>query len=79
VSEGVHEIARGVPGQIADARDPRHSNVRALVETDARRILWRDDLFHGQLAVPFRRRDLDAPRPGGLSVGPKLSPERAVR
>ena len=80
VSDGVHEIARALQsGKIMDSRDPRHSNVRALIETDARRILWREDLFDGEPAAPFRPRDLDADRFGRSPIARSLSPEGAIR
>jgi nucleoside-diphosphate-sugar epimerase len=80
VSDGVQEIAEAVAsGQIADTTDPRHSNVRALVETDARRILWREDLSDSQPAAPFRARDLDDMHRVRLPMGRSLAPERAVR
>jgi dTDP-D-glucose 4,6-dehydratase len=80
VSAGVQEIARAVgDGQIADAWDPRHSNVRALVETEARRILWRPDMLDGDPAAPFRPRDLDPMRIRRMPAGRALSTGQEVR
>jgi nucleoside-diphosphate-sugar epimerase len=81
VSDGVEEIARAVAsGQIADAKDPRHSNVRALVETDARRILWREDFSDSEPSAPFRPRDLDLSGRSRASLSvTRLEPERILQ
>jgi len=42
-------------------RDPRYSNVRALVETDAARILWPDELVDADRGALFRPRDAATP------------------
>jgi nucleoside-diphosphate-sugar epimerase len=50
VSDGVKEIAKAIQsGGIANPNDARYSNVRALTETDARRIL-RHDYFADETA-----------------------------
>lgn len=68
IRDGVREIAEAIrSGQIADVRDPSHSNVRALIETDARLILWRHG-FEGEPAAPFRPRDVEATRPHRMPV-----------
>ena len=61
VEDGVNEIVRAVEsGSVADMKDPRHSNVRALIETEARHRLWREDLVDGgQPANAFRPRDVE--------------------
>jgi nucleoside-diphosphate-sugar epimerase len=60
VADGVNEIARAiVNGHLRDVRSPAYSNVRALVETDARRRLWRVDLADGDPTFPFRPRDAE--------------------
>jgi nucleoside-diphosphate-sugar epimerase len=67
VSEGVQEIAAAVEsGSIPDISDPRLSNVRALVETDARVKLWRDRT-DGDPTAPFRPRDRESVRRSAAS------------
>ena len=62
VADGVAEIVRAVENRhVSDVHDAHHSNVRALVETDARGRLWRDDLADGDPASPFRPRDVESP------------------
>ncbi|HEX5590927.1 MAG TPA: SDR family oxidoreductase [Candidatus Limnocylindrales bacterium] len=79
VRDGVREIVHAIEaGQIADIRDPSLSNVRALIETDARSILWRAD-FAGEPAAPFRPRDLEAARGGRLPAQHGASPEGIAR
>ncbi|HEX5825569.1 MAG TPA: SDR family oxidoreductase, partial [Candidatus Limnocylindrales bacterium] len=64
IDDGVSEIVDAVQGgAIADVRAARHSNVRALIETEARSRLWREDLADGVPANPFRPRDLEEPIP----------------
>lgn len=59
VSDGIAEIVRAVDNRhVVDIRDAYHSNVRALVETDARHRLWRADLA-GRPADAFRPRDVE--------------------
>jgi dTDP-D-glucose 4,6-dehydratase len=59
VSDGIAEIVRAVDNRhVADIRDAYHSNVRALIETDARHRLWREDLA-GRPADAFRPRDVE--------------------
>lgn len=59
VADGVAEIVRAVDNRhVVDIRDAYHSNVRALVETDARHRLWREDLA-GRPADAFRPRDVE--------------------
>jgi len=68
VSDGVAEIVRAVENRHVLIKDPRHSNVRALIETDARSRLWRADLGDGDPTSPFRPRDVDAPLPPTLAT-----------
>ena len=61
IGDGIAEIVSAVEKlEIADIKDPHHSNVRALVETVARRRLWREDLGDSDPASPFRPRDVAA-------------------
>jgi nucleoside-diphosphate-sugar epimerase len=61
VGHGVAEIVRAIEnGHILNVHDPRHSNVRALVETDARTRLWRTDFAGSDPVGPFRPRDVEA-------------------
>ena len=63
IGDGIAEIVSAVEKhEIRDIKDPRHSNVRALVETVARRRLWREDLGDSDPASPFRPRDSAAPQ-----------------
>ncbi len=60
VADGVAEIVRAVENRhVVDIHEARYSNVRALVETDARGRLWRADLADGVPANPFRPRDVE--------------------
>lgn len=60
VADGVAEIVRAVTnGHVGDIRSAGYSNVRALVETSARRRLWRSDLGDGDPTRPFAPRDID--------------------
>ena len=60
VVDGVREIAAAVAGgNLDDVRSPIYSNVRALIETDARHRLWRSEFADGDPANPFRGRDLE--------------------
>lgn len=69
VSDGVAEIVRAVENRhLVDVHDARHSNVRALVETDARVRLWRDDLVDGDPASAYRPRDIESPLRAALPV-----------
>jgi nucleoside-diphosphate-sugar epimerase len=78
VFDGVAEIVHAVETRHdLDVRDPRHSNVRALVETDARRLLWRDGQRDGDPTAPFRPRDIEATRRVLRSV-PQPFAEEAV-
>ena len=61
IGDGIAEILSAVSKrEIRDIKDPRHSNVRALVETVARRRLWREDLGDSRPTNPFRPRDVEA-------------------
>lgn len=60
VRDGVSEIVTAVlRGEIVDVRAARHSNVRALIETEARGRVWRSDMQDGHPAAPFLPRDVD--------------------
>jgi nucleoside-diphosphate-sugar epimerase len=75
VLDGVREIIAAVSdGRIADITDPRHSNVRALVETSARLKVWRSEL-DGQPTAPFRPRDIEqrSPAARATSANPTAS------
>jgi nucleoside-diphosphate-sugar epimerase len=64
VREGIAEIIEAVQsGQIADVQNPHYSNVRALLETDARQRMWREDIAGVDAASPFRPRDIETRRP----------------
>lgn len=79
VIDGIRELAHALQtGVIADSQDPRHSNVRALIETDARRVLWRTGHGVGDLIAPFRPRDLDAARPARPVLPSPLMVESAA-
>jgi nucleoside-diphosphate-sugar epimerase len=78
VPDGIAEIVKAVQTRPElDVRDPRHSNVRALVETDARHLLWRQDRPEGDPAAPFRPRDVEVTRRVLRSV-PRAFAEEAV-
>ena len=69
VADGVTEIVQSVRnGQVVDIHSAGYSNVRALVETSARRRLWRPDLGDGDPTYPYRPRDIDPEPQSGPSV-----------
>ena len=72
VSDGVAEIVRAVENRhIADVRAARHSNVRALVETHARRRLWREG--DPTPAAAFMPRDAERLRRAGPDGNPLVT------
>ena len=77
VADGVAEIVRAVENShVVDIHEARYSNVRALIETDARGRLWRTDLADSVPANPFRPRDVEIQ--ANTPIGPQPLVEEAV-